>query len=203
VLWLRKFDIDISCVKLTPYNISDDELVFESNLLIPLPEAKDYIIQSERKDNAEKNLTLTQKEYLNFFNYVKTQFQTILDVNLPQVKPRNYYQIPTGKSGVHFEWAFHGRPRNSFGVELHFETSSREFNTNAISYLKPLKDKLGSKTQEIVIIKDPWGKKWSKIYIEKNSGEITDELKSWAINKMKEFYTILSPELDNYLSSNK
>ncbi|MFW5720820.1 MAG: DUF4268 domain-containing protein [bacterium] len=199
VLWLRKFNIDISCIKLTPYNISNDEIIFESNLLIPLPEAKDYIIQTERKDNSENTLTVTQKEYLEFFSELKEQFQPFVNVPLSPATKRNYYQIPTGTSGVHFEWAFHGRPRNRFGVELHFETKSKDFNTGSVQYFKNYKQQIESKTGETVYFEEPWGKKWGKLYIEKPEGQITEELKKWAIEKMKTFYELLNPALQKYL----
>ena len=46
VLWLRKFEMDISCVKWDPYEFSEDCVVFNSSVLIPLPEARDFVIQS-------------------------------------------------------------------------------------------------------------------------------------------------------------
>ena len=49
VLWLRKFGVDITCVKITPYEMDKDTIAFESNILIPLPEAKNFIIQAEKK----------------------------------------------------------------------------------------------------------------------------------------------------------
>ncbi len=44
VLWLRESDIDISCVKITPYKI-DDKLVIVPKVVIPLEEAKQYLIR--------------------------------------------------------------------------------------------------------------------------------------------------------------
>ena len=49
VLWLRSFLLDISCVRLVPYRTGDVTLV-HSSVLIPLPEAKEFIVQRERKD---------------------------------------------------------------------------------------------------------------------------------------------------------
>ncbi len=49
VLWLRKFGVDISCVRLSPYLVGD-QLVLESAVLIPLPEAKEYEIRRELKE---------------------------------------------------------------------------------------------------------------------------------------------------------
>ena len=49
VLWLRGFDVDISCIRLEPH-VLDGKLVIESSLLIPLPETKDFVIRRDRKE---------------------------------------------------------------------------------------------------------------------------------------------------------
>lgn len=49
VLWLRSFDVDLSCVRLTPYIVSG-QLVIDSSVLIPLPETEAYQIRRGRKE---------------------------------------------------------------------------------------------------------------------------------------------------------
>jgi hypothetical protein len=49
MLWLRKFGVDISCIKLMPYKLDDEKIGIVSSKIIPLLEAEDYIIKSERK----------------------------------------------------------------------------------------------------------------------------------------------------------
>lgn len=48
VLWLREFDVDISCVRLRPYMVND-QLLLDSTVLIPLPEAEQFLIRRGRK----------------------------------------------------------------------------------------------------------------------------------------------------------
>jgi hypothetical protein len=110
--------------------------------------------------------------------------------------PRSYYYIATGTPRIHYEWGFHGRPRNSFAVELHFESDNKEVNLQAIEQLEGLQTTLKQKTKEKVIIQKDWGKNWARIYIEKNDGTMSDELKKWAVEKMKIFYDVLQPELE-------
>lgn len=43
VLWLRESGIDIKCVKIKPYVDSDNDLFITPEVIIPLPEAADYI----------------------------------------------------------------------------------------------------------------------------------------------------------------
>jgi len=197
VLWLRKFDIDISCVKLTPHEIDDDRIGLVSSILIPLPEAEEYIIRSERKKSSEKTLTRTQEEYLKFYQELVDSIKEKISIPLHEPKPWSVYQIPTEMSGVHFEWIFHGRPRSSFGVELHFEKGNKETNLSLLKEIEKSKNEIEKETGEKVIIQEDWGKNWARLYLEKNEGKMTDELKKWAIDKMIIFYKLLQPKLEN------
>ena len=51
VLWLREFGVDISCVRLRPYRV-EGELLLDSAVLIPLPEARAYQIRRAEKEAA-------------------------------------------------------------------------------------------------------------------------------------------------------
>ncbi len=53
VLWLRESDIDISCVKITPYEI-DEKIIIVPKLVIPLEEAKQYLIDIKRKEEIKE-----------------------------------------------------------------------------------------------------------------------------------------------------
>lgn len=196
VLWLRKFGIDISCIKFSPYTIDDERIGLVSSILIPLPEAKDYIIRAERKESIERTLTRTQEEYLRFYRDLTRAIEERIPVSLPEPKPIFAYSIPTGIGGVHFEWAFHGRPRSSFGVELHFEKPHAATNRRMLGRMRDLKDRIESESKEKVVFLEEWGKRWARLYIEKNEGRITDELKTWAVEKMTILYRLLQPELD-------
>jgi len=54
VLWLREFEIDIECIRLTPYLDDTGQLFINPNIIIPLPEAKDYIQKKETKQKEQK-----------------------------------------------------------------------------------------------------------------------------------------------------
>jgi|ERR1035437_3672003 hypothetical protein len=49
VLWLREYSIDIQCTRITPYLDGNNELFLKPEIIIPLPEAKDYIKKKEIK----------------------------------------------------------------------------------------------------------------------------------------------------------
>jgi len=54
VLWLRDYEIDIECVRLKLYLDQDKQLFITPDLIIPLPEAKDYIQKKETKQKEAK-----------------------------------------------------------------------------------------------------------------------------------------------------
>jgi hypothetical protein len=49
VMWLRTFQLDLTCVRLRPHMVGD-HLVLDSSVLIPLPEARSFQIDRERKE---------------------------------------------------------------------------------------------------------------------------------------------------------
>lgn len=53
VLWIRDAGIDIECIRLETYQ-SNSDLFINADKIIPLPEAKDYIIQKEKKQRETK-----------------------------------------------------------------------------------------------------------------------------------------------------
>jgi len=53
VLWMRGFDIDISCVKITPYKVGE-QIVIVPKVVIPLEEAKQYLIDIKRKEEVKE-----------------------------------------------------------------------------------------------------------------------------------------------------
>jgi hypothetical protein len=56
VLWLRDFGVDIECVRLGPYTDSNNELFIKPEVIIPLPEARNYIEKKEKKVREERGV---------------------------------------------------------------------------------------------------------------------------------------------------
>ncbi|AUB59383.1 hypothetical protein BK009_01010 [Methanobacterium subterraneum] len=67
VLWLRDYKIDIECVRFIPYIDQDRELFITTDMIIPLPEAKDYI---EKKEIKQKEA----KSYQSSYSLEKTNY---------------------------------------------------------------------------------------------------------------------------------
>ena len=55
VLWLRESSIDITCVRLTPFRDESNNVFINPEIIIPLPEAKDYIEKKETKQKKQFN----------------------------------------------------------------------------------------------------------------------------------------------------
>jgi len=65
------------------------------------------------------------------------------------------------------------------------------------------KTEIESKFDQPVSFERDFTKRWARICIIKNSGVITDELKSWAVETMVQFYNVLHPKLEKFnLNSN-
>lgn len=198
VLWLRKYGLDIKCIKLTPYKVTKERIAIEVITIIPTPEAEDYIIKAERKESQEGKISVTRKEYLDFYNDLTKRLNQQISLSIKTPTPQSYYQIPTGISGVHFEWAFHGRPRSTFGVELHMERGDKKYNTQLLKKLTPFQNILEKQTSERVIYQEVWGQKWSRLYIEYPHADITDEIKKWAVTIMATLINVLQPEIEKF-----
>ena len=54
VLWLRESEIDIECIRLTPHLDETGTLFINPEIIIPLPEAKDYIQKKETKQKEQR-----------------------------------------------------------------------------------------------------------------------------------------------------
>jgi hypothetical protein len=56
VLWLRQSSIDITCVKITPYHFNGQSVIVP-NIIIPLQEAKEYLIEIQTKEEEQAQAT--------------------------------------------------------------------------------------------------------------------------------------------------
>lgn len=54
VLWLREFEIDVACIRLRPHMDEVGNLFVDPEIIIPLPEAKDYI---QKKESRQRQTT--------------------------------------------------------------------------------------------------------------------------------------------------
>jgi len=96
-LWLRQSEIDINCVKLEPYKI-EEKIVVKSDILVPLPETKNFMIYRDNKSRSISNEDRSTEEYhlKKASNDVKQLYgemkERILDLgDNVEVNPRKWY----------------------------------------------------------------------------------------------------------------
>ncbi len=79
VLWLRSFEMDVRCVRLTPYYV-DDVLVVDSTVLIPVPEAEEFMIRREKKEASRSSSGRAGKPSLEeFLSWAPQDVRPILE----------------------------------------------------------------------------------------------------------------------------
>ena len=200
VLWLRSMGLDISCVRIEAFRIGEDIAVHPS-LIVPLPEAEDFVIKAEHKKSG-KELTPRQQEYLDFYTRLLDAFRERRpDVPVRKAPRWSWREVPSGFPGTHFEWAFHGRPRDSFEVGLHFERSDYDKNISVLRFLQDRADELQERIPEPLVFQEKWGKRWARVYIITMNGETDQANLQWGVERMDLFFDVFQPLLEEYSSS--
>ncbi|OYT33126.1 hypothetical protein B6U96_17340 [Archaeoglobales archaeon ex4484_92] len=183
--WLRKFGVRIFCVEFE-YFRSENKEIFVPKLLSSVGESRKI---------ETKTLTETQEKYLRFFSEILSKFKEIKPgVTEKRATADNWLKIPAGFSSIHFEWLFRGRePNKVLEVGLHFEHTDEDTNQKLLDYFRPRESTLKEKLGELEFGK--FGRRWRKIYVEKEVGSLdnaiqSEEIKEWAVESMKQFYEV-------------
>lgn len=61
VLWLRESDVDIRCFQLGLYKL-DDLMLLQTQQLIPLPEAEEYLVRIGKKQKEEREIRQSERD---------------------------------------------------------------------------------------------------------------------------------------------
>ena len=164
VLWLRRFGVDITCVELTPYIYPGDNthVLLVPRTLIPLAEARDYVVSVERKERAAIERRADTR-FSDFFRQVLDSYAA-LGPSLPGPKnppTQSWMQLTIGRGDVHYEWQI--RVRTKFvAVAIHFENRTPEVNERR---LRELLDACPRLAEGYTVEKEQgaWGKKgWTQ-----------------------------------------
>lgn len=117
VLWLQP-QVDIRCVKLTPYEV-DGKIVIVPNVIIPLPEAKEYQVRIARKEaaqaQAERQSNAGRFDFQRLLRAkLLTPGETLYFGNLPQWATSNsddaiFKAIVTGEYPEALRWEADGK----------------------------------------------------------------------------------------------
>ena len=114
VLWLRGFDLDISCVRITPHRL-EDKIVLVPEKIIPLKESEQYLTgireKEEKRQEARASSTLDALRAQAEQGGYGEGFETILELarrhNLsPRLRQHSvHYVSPIGNSALFTLWA--------------------------------------------------------------------------------------------------
>lgn len=147
-------------------------------------------------------LSPTQIEYQKFYSELLDSLKSkIPTMTSRKALPQSYLGLPIGYSGIHLEWAFHGKPRSSFEVGLHFERTNKDENIELLNLFKDQESRLKDELGDDMIFDSNFGKRWTRIYTSRHGGDISDELKKWAIETMVKYYETMKPILDKHYQS--
>lgn len=202
VLWLRDFRVDITCVKLEAHQLGK-KIIITPDVIIPLPEAKEFMEYREIKTNLPSKPSKRQEQYKNFWSLmIQKLLETKPDMNI-KVNTSHFLKIPSGYPSIHFEWFFRGNPTKEFIVGLHFESNDQRKNLKILKYFETHLEKFENiiPSEDIIFDKNFFNR-WAQIAIIKENGDINDENMEWGFETMMKFYDALKPMLDQYFNQN-
>ncbi|OOF53842.1 PD-(D/E)XK nuclease family protein, partial [Rodentibacter genomosp. 2] len=105
VLWLRSYEIDIQCIKFTPYEFQD-KLIIDVDKIIPLPETEEFTIKLAIKDAEDKNISIVKNIKGNiYFDYWSRLLESKGNLSLynkTTASREHYIQTSAGISGVYY-----------------------------------------------------------------------------------------------------
>lgn len=160
-LWLRKFDVDIQCLELTTFRISDG-FVIVPRLVIPLPEAREYQVRVERKEATKAHKQREVGPFAALFTRIQQEFEGLTppeDLPPPSKPRRAYMQIRTGKSDFHYEWLIR-QTSGVLHVALHFESKDAERNRELLALAQQHQEEIQAGVDARLEC-TMWGRKWA------------------------------------------
>lgn len=161
VLWLRGFGVDISCVEITPYRVSDaSQIILVPRTLIPLREAAEFLVSAEHRGgddlHAEKKRLRARlwRAVAEAFNESGMPFRASGSVSGVHMCLR------FGCPSIHYEWILRRRD-SRLDVALHFEFDDRGESLRWLGMIEPdiagIAEGTGLEFQLV-----PWGRRWSE-----------------------------------------
>lgn len=168
VLWLRGFGVDITCVELTPYKLPESkQLILVPRVIIPLPEARDYVVMIEQKEVAKARSKQERGDNVKLWEAVADEFnrlQVSVDGRPFQASgsARGWFiNVRIGHGSIHYEWVWR-RSLSAVDVALHFESDDRDTNLRwlAIIAAQEAMIRAGVDADFTAL---PWGQKWAEV----------------------------------------
>jgi hypothetical protein len=202
LLWLRSFEVDISAVRLRPYAL-EGRLLLDSEVLIPLAEAEDFIIRKEKKETRGADKERGKGELY------RAWFQPLLDelrdqhgfTNARAAQPQNWYAFSAGIGRIVYSAVF---SKEGLRTEVYIDTGDKDEN-------KRLFDSLFSSRAEIeAAFGSPLS--WERldnrrasriaavhgVAIEASEQELT-EARDWTVTSLLKMKTVFGPRVERLI----
>jgi hypothetical protein len=205
VLWLRSFGVNIECVKLEAYLIEDGRgkktIGIKPSIIIPLPDAKDFIVSRERKETETNKMTKSQEIRWTMFERLITRFKKECPGITERASTRDsFLGLPIGFACMHFEWTIRKRPHPHFIISLDLEKPDCDDNKVILKGLEKYKVEFQELVGDIVTYDYNWGTRWCRLSVARDIGEDDKILDDWIIETTKKFYEYLKPKIDKIVS---
>lgn len=203
VLWLIKHDIQIQCIRATPYSMNE-EMFLQMEQIIPIPETKEFMIdiKEKEKEEEEKSKVVAENEarLIEFWGKLKTELKNQKLDYLDKVNAKPYYSIGFWKGQGFFGFCI---GKYTLRVELYFQNDSDKIIFDAMSKYK---EKINDGLEKYMVWERLPNKKASRIKYEMPVEDFNqiigggfseehkwDERIEWYVNSMKIFHDRIYP----------
>jgi len=162
VLWLRGFGMDISCIQLTPYRVSDSAyVILVPKTVIPLPEAQQYTVRVERREISRVHKNRRRSANADFWMAVADEFNRLGAGFYATGRSSGPHMcLRFGSPAVHYEWIVRKAERR-LDIALHFEFDEREESFRWLELVRPHSHEISRGTNyEFELV--PWSRKWAE-----------------------------------------
>lgn len=161
ILWLRTFGLDITCIELTPYKIpSTEQSLLVPRVLIPLPEAKEYLVSVARKEITEVRQQQDASKYVPLWDAINAEFNILNPLFNSRSRTKKIYNpVTTGIGGVHYEWVVR-KGQKRVDVAIHFELPNDSENYKLLEIIKGSESAIASGIT-YDFIAEKWGRRWA------------------------------------------
>jgi hypothetical protein len=197
VLWLANHNIDIECIKVTPYLYNEDLLVgFEQ--IIPIKEAEDYTIGIARKsiNDSKDNKIIKDREKRRYSFW--SQLLPVINEKVPYFQNKTpsykpYLTVAFVEPGVQIELAI---TRSETRIDIYINKNTKEENEKSYDKIYAYKDEIETKHKHPV----RWQKLEDKtacriasiIDMTFYDLEVWDELIEIMVDRFVEFHDLMS-----------
>src|SRR2546423_843800 len=139
VMWLNKRDLDIRCIRLTPYQ-DKGRVLIDVHQVIPLPEAAEYQIQIREKEQRERKEKAERLPLPRFWQSLLAlgEGKTPLHAKMSPSE-RGYIGASSGVNGLGF---YYSLSKHGSRVELYIDRRDHALNKRMFDELSSHKDEI-------------------------------------------------------------